>query len=170
MNQPSDNHIPQSPLCIPHLTAPLFSLLPSPSSLFAPRRRVGKIAKLPPTVRDQINVMLQDGVPYAQIIARLGDAGKALNKDNLSRWRKADHQDWLKQQLWLQATRDHPDLANHPVAVALAQFDPVSLNEELARHPAKITRVYNFVAKLSEKRKNLAYLRTPSLDLMFTCG
>ena len=146
MNHPSDNRIPHSALRIPQSETSPLSLLPSALSLH--RRRAGKIAKLPPAVRDQINLLLQDGVPYAQIIARLGDAGNGLNKDNLSRWRKADHQDFLHQQRWLQATRDRPELAKNPVAIALAQFDPASLSEELARHPAKVTRVYNLVARL----------------------
>src|SRR5215472_11414176 len=64
------------------------------------RRRAGKIAKLPQAVREQINTMLQDGVPYAKIIATLGDAGQGINIHNLSRWRRADYQDWLDEQTW----------------------------------------------------------------------
>src|SRR5712691_1319531 len=72
------------------------------------RRRAGKIARLPQAARDQINLMLRDGLPYAEIVVRLGQAGTGLNKDNLSRWRKAGHQDWLWQQRWLAATATRP--------------------------------------------------------------
>src|SRR5258708_33826767 len=75
------------------------------------RRRAGKIAHLPQSVRDRINLMLRDGLTYAAIIASLGEAGKGLNKDNLSRWRKADHQDWLWEQHWLEATQNRPEFA-----------------------------------------------------------
>src|SRR5438067_460258 len=57
------------------------------------RRRRGKIAHLPEPVREQIHLLLDDNLTYADIITRLGDAGKTLNKDNLSRWRQNDHQD-----------------------------------------------------------------------------
>jgi hypothetical protein len=67
------------------------------------RRRRGKIARLPESVREEINVMLSDGVPYATIIAKFGDHGRGLTEHNLSRWRKADHQDWLAEQRWLTA-------------------------------------------------------------------
>ena len=53
--------------------------------------------------------MLQDGLTYADIIAKLGDIGKQLNKDNLSRWRKADHQDWLAEQSQREALRGRPE-------------------------------------------------------------
>src|SRR6266478_7720368 len=75
------------------------------------RRRAGKIAHLPQAVRDKINVMLSDGLTYAEIIAKLGEAGRGLNKDNLSRWRKAQHQDWLWEQHWLEATDNRPEFA-----------------------------------------------------------
>jgi len=133
------------------ITSPLFRI--PHSALRIQRRRAGKIARLPPAVREQINLMLQDGLTYAQIITRLGDAGKHLNKDNLSRWRRADHQDWLQQQLWLQLTRDRPKLANNPLARAFVQFDPDSLNELLARQPAKVILIYNFIAKTSTPAK-----------------
>ena len=47
--------------------------------------------------------MLDDGLPYADIVARLGDVGKSLNKDNLSRWRQHQHQDWLEEQFLKEA-------------------------------------------------------------------
>src|SRR6266480_3230521 len=62
-------------------------------------RRNGKVARLPQALRDQINHMLDDGVPYKTIIERLSDAGKHLNEDNISNWRLGGYQDYLKAQL-----------------------------------------------------------------------
>src|SRR5579859_7064702 len=118
------------------------------------RRRAGKIANLPQPVRDHINLMLQDGVPYAKIIARLGDAGKGLNKDNLSRWRKADHQDWLDEQLRLQATSNRPESPSEVknVAFLLHELDADTLGETTAKNPDHFVRVFNLTARLLESR------------------
>ena len=62
-------------------------------------RRNGKVARLPLALREQINHMLDDGVPYKKIIAKLGQAGKHLNEDSISNWRLGGYQDYLKAQL-----------------------------------------------------------------------
>ena len=62
-------------------------------------RRNGKVARLPLALREQINHMLDDGVPYKKIIAKLGEAGKHLKEDNISNWRLGGYQDYLKAQL-----------------------------------------------------------------------
>src|SRR5882672_9231689 len=61
-------------------------------------RRNGKVARLPKEARDRLNVMMQDGVPYREIIERLGPEGSELNEQNLTNWRKGGHQDWLSDQ------------------------------------------------------------------------
>jgi len=58
-------------------------------------RRNGKVARLPLVLREQVNRMLDDGVPYKTIIEKLGEAGKHLNEDNISNWRLGGHQDYL---------------------------------------------------------------------------
>src|SRR6266478_8133422 len=62
------------------------------------RRRTDKIARLPTTVRDCINHMLDEGLPYRDIIQRLGEHGKNLSKQNLSRWKQGAYQDYLNDQ------------------------------------------------------------------------
>jgi len=57
------------------------------------RRRRGKIGHLAESVRHQINVMLEENLPYKEIIPRLGERCPAPDKNNLSRWPKADRQD-----------------------------------------------------------------------------
>jgi hypothetical protein len=61
-------------------------------------RRNGKVARLPAAMRDQINHLMDDGVPYKIIIEKLGPAGQHLNEDNLSNWRLGGYQDYLKAQ------------------------------------------------------------------------
>src|SRR5258706_16345042 len=61
-------------------------------------RRNGKVARLSADLRDQINRLIEDGVPYKTIIEKLGDAGKHLNEDNISNWRLGGYQDYLKAQ------------------------------------------------------------------------
>src|SRR5439155_3322220 len=65
------------------------------------RRRNGKIARLPRKLRDQVNEMLSDGLPHAEIIASLGAAGERLNKDHLINWEKGGYLEWLRDRLWL---------------------------------------------------------------------
>jgi hypothetical protein len=137
----------------------------TPSSLNAVhfilhRRRAGKIARLPKPVREQINRMLQDGVPYAGIIASLGEAGKGLNKDNMSRWRKADHQDWLTNQTWHAAlgNRPEPPAQTKQLALLLHDMDADTLVESVSRNPAKFVPVMNAVARLL----NDSYAPSPS--------
>lgn len=62
-------------------------------------RRNGKVARLPFALREQINRMLGDGLPYKTIIQNLGEPGKHLNEDNLSNWRLGGYQDFLKAQV-----------------------------------------------------------------------
>ena len=66
-----------------------------------PARRCGKIARLPLEIRQQINSMLSDGIPYPAIAKRIAATGHALNNMNISRWFSGGYQDWLKQQACL---------------------------------------------------------------------
>jgi hypothetical protein len=114
------------------------------------RRRVGKIAALPHHIREQINLMLLDNLPYATIIHRLGEAGQHLNKDNLSRWRKAEHQDWLAEQTWRQAAsrQAEPSPQVQHVATLLHELDADSMQNTVARRPDKFVPLMNLMARL----------------------
>jgi len=134
------------------------------------RRRAGKIAHLPESVREQINLMLSDGLPYAAIIARLGPAGKGLNKDNLSRWKKNGHQDWVKEhqrradvrtklQFALDIVRENENSKIHEasqqmaalqVCELLTDFDPAALKQTLQDDPSGYVRLLNALPKLSK--------------------
>src|SRR6266850_4825504 len=78
--------------------------LPDPVTACAYRGN-GNVARLPKSVRDQINNWMLDGVSYPDIIARLGEQGKHLKPDHLYQWKKRGHKDWLVQQDWLAERR-----------------------------------------------------------------
>src|SRR6266581_1704448 len=79
---------------------------PSPHPAFGTAYRGnGNVARLPKSVRDQINNWMLDGVAYAEIIGRLGEQGKHLKPDHLYQWKKRGHKDWLVQQDWLAERR-----------------------------------------------------------------
>src|SRR6266545_5743418 len=89
-------------------------------------RRNGKVARLPANLRDQINRMLDDGLPYKLIIEKLGPAGQHLNEDNLSNWRLGGYQDSLK----ALAINDRARAQTEAAADLLregGQLDPVKL-------------------------------------------
>src|SRR4051812_4222567 len=60
-----------------------------------PNRGRGKVARLPKAVRDQLNNMILDGLPYPEIIQRLGGDTKHLKPDHLHQWKKHGYKNWL---------------------------------------------------------------------------
>ncbi len=136
----------------------------------AHRRRRGKIARLPRLVREEVNIMLSDGLPDAEIITRLGEHGKDLNKDNLISWHDGGYKDWLKDQPWLDALHssldfatnvlndsDSPKIREASLIVAVKQmyeliktFEPAEFRQQLAREPSTYSKILNSLAKLAE--------------------
>jgi len=77
------------------------------------RRRNGKIARLPEPTRQHINLMLQDGFRYREIIQALGPPGTQIlpcpiSEMNLFNRFRGGHRDWLRQQEYLEAQRLRP--------------------------------------------------------------
>jgi hypothetical protein len=61
--------------------------------------RNGKVARLPEATRNQINRMLDDGMPYRAILEKLRESNPegltyALSEMNLSNWFHGGFQDW----------------------------------------------------------------------------
>jgi hypothetical protein len=114
--------------------------------------------------------MLDDGLPHADIIARLGDHGQNINRQNLINWQQGGFQDWLKDQPWLDelhanldfATNvlddsDSPKIREASLIVAVKQmydliktFEPADFKQQLAEDPAAYSRILNSLAKLAE--------------------
>jgi hypothetical protein len=74
------------------------------------RARTGKIARLPITVREELNRRLSNGTPGKELLPWLNDlpavqqilalrfASRRITEDNLSEWRCGGFQDWLRDQ------------------------------------------------------------------------
>ena len=93
--------------------------------------RVGKIARLPRAIREQLNHRLQDGEPGKRLVGWLNTLpevkavlagefnGRPISEQNLSEWKAGGYRDWEKQQerqtLVRQLAEDAGDLeaANH---------------------------------------------------------
>ena len=94
------------------------------------RRRMGKIAGLPVQIRDQINHLIQDGVPYHVIIDKLQSPDApplscAITENNLSDWKDGGYQDWLDDQFW----RDEMRTRHETFSGLLNGADPIQLPE-----------------------------------------
>jgi hypothetical protein len=135
-------------------------------------RRNGKVARLPAELREQINQMLDDGVPYKKIIENLGEAGKHINEDNISNWRLGGFQDYLKAQMINDRARvqmeaaadvaretDRLDLAKLRRTcgeMAMLQYLETIMNhgerlaaESLQKNPAKLITLLNASSKMA---------------------
>jgi hypothetical protein len=72
--------------------------------------RTGKIARLPKYVRDQLNRRIEDGEQGKELVKWLNGlpgvqeglkerfGGRAVTEQNLSEWKQAGHQEWLRQE------------------------------------------------------------------------
>ena len=109
--------------------------LPAPPSFpfHRTRTRQGKIARLPATVRNEVNEQLRDGHPYHKIISWLLEQGYPdFNEMNLSRWKDGGYQEWLVAQERLEQREFKHELAEqhartsdptyHDAGVYLAQL------------------------------------------------
>jgi len=134
------------------------------------RRPTGKIAHLPIPIREQLNVLLRDGLTYREVILKLGDAGKELNLSNLKRWHAGPHQRWLEDRVWIDEMSGRVDFARNILEVSgspksheasliiavkqmydlLASFDPATFKERLGEEPANYSRMLNALSKLAE--------------------
>ena len=160
------------PATIPETPPPVQSAAPrSPLQPPTSHGRIGKIARLPKSVRDQINSMIQDGVPYLTIIERLGPLGQDLNEPNLCHWKSGGYLDWLRELQFTQAIQAKYELAQSIVArsgddnaasqallqtmaVNLCEFlvetDPATLRDSLLSDSDKFTRFVNSMVRLAE--------------------
>jgi len=134
------------------------------------RRHTGKIGRLPHAVREAINVMIHDGVPYAVIIERLGEAGKGLKHYHLARWRKTGYQEWRVEQerrdrvrareqfsLDILREKDASKLHEAPLQIAASQLcefvadlELTALKQKFQSDPLNFVRLLNALSKLSQ--------------------
>ena len=135
------------------------------------RRRTGNVARLPKTIRDSINQLLLDGIPYADIAQRLTKQGHPLTENNVSRWSRGGHRDWLRDQerldkmdrtrnFAIKSVQTHGGTTVHEAGLSLAasqvyelltHFDPDSLREKMNGDPIAFTRLVNTLARLADE-------------------
>ena len=158
--------IPEQPPTPPESPPP-----PPPPPIRPTDRRNGKVARLPKATRDQINLLIQDGVPYLDIIERLSPATKELTEKNLSNWKSGGYLDWLRELQFADALQAKHELAQSIVARCgddnaatqavlqiiatnlcefLADTDPATLRESLLSDSDKFTRFVNAMVRLAE--------------------
>src|SRR5262249_17371770 len=105
---------------------------PNPVSTHRPR---GKIARLPKKIRDLLNQMIQDGVPYKDIKEQLGEHGAALTEDNISEWKtRGSYEPWVAEQFWYEEMRARLETFTDPLTDAdAAQLPMVGLQISLTQ-------------------------------------
>src|ERR1044071_2756991 len=87
-------------------------------------RRNGNIARLPKPLRDKVNSMLLDGVPYPTIIQSLGDSGQHLIGMNLPGGKKGGYRDGRAEQSFMERTRARQETP----AELVRDFDATEVN------------------------------------------
>jgi len=88
------------------------------------RRSSSKIAGLPASVRNSLNQMLDDGLPYEQIITKITALGyPGITHQNLSLWRQRGFQHWLEHRDHLEELRIQTDGA---IQLATTLGDPAN--------------------------------------------
>ncbi len=130
----------------------------------------GKIARLPNHLRDRINTMIRDCVPYKTIIETLGKPVRHINERNFTNWKKHGHKHWLKEQeqidlmqkasnLAMAAATSNKTMVVHQASIhlvatqlkdALTQFNSKSILEALESAPENYPKLVNAIARLSE--------------------
>jgi len=101
--------------------------------------RTGKIARLPRTVRDELNRRLDDGQPGVELVAWINALsevqavlkaeffGRPVTEQNLSEWKGGGFRDWRRQQEALALARELAEDADELQGVAgTAVLDRVS--------------------------------------------
>src|SRR4051812_18485402 len=68
-------------------------------------RRRGNVARLPKTLRDLVNAMLDDGKPYSEIVQALQNSADPIlphpvTERNISNWFEGGYQDYLRAESW----------------------------------------------------------------------
>ena len=125
-------------------------------------RRNGKVARLPAYLRDQINRMLDDGLPYKTIIQQLGPAGQGLNEDNLSNWRLGGYQDYLKAQALNERARGQieaaADVVRESGAISTVQLQQACGQIALLQYLETIIEYGDEVARESLKQNPAKFI------------
>jgi hypothetical protein len=133
----------------------------------------GKIAQLPKVLRDQVNRMLDDGVPYKAIIEKLEQSSDPplpykILEMNISRWKDNGYQKYLRHQEWRDQLRilrengsDMSELTEGPkfqetlIQIALTEIFRVLQQGEVKPDSLNYIRLFNALARLNREALGL---------------
>ena len=143
--------------------------------------RTGKIARLPQTIRDQLNARLHDGEPATSLVPWLNGlpevqavlaahfGGRPINEPNLSDWKQGGYADWLRHQeacAWFGAVREESSGLqkvageDNPLATILAAPLAVALGRSLQQlaarppdDPSQLTALLELARELTRLRR-----------------
>ena len=134
----------------------------------------GKISRLPKAIRDQVNTLICDGVPYPDIRRRFLDSGHAefehISEKNISNWKSAGYQRWLREQEWRDDMRqsraealefcETDDSKLEQVTLKTAamrlyqlfkQFDAVDFSLSVQNDPEAYTRLFSVLPRITRE-------------------
>jgi hypothetical protein len=144
------------------------------------KTRIGKIARLPRTVRDPLNQRLQDGepgkrlvdwlnsLPETQAVLQTEFGGRPVSEQNLSEWKQGGYRDWQRQQeacdLVRHLVEQTNDLGNASGGVAVSARLSALVTVELAQAARTLVdeagdpqerwaRLQEIVGKLAQLRR-----------------
>jgi hypothetical protein len=143
-------------------------------------RRIGKIARLPAAIREEVNLFLYDGWEYPRIIDWLVQQGHSgVSPMNITNWKDGGYIDWLQHRQRLDelelkleyATElaEKADPAKFQQAVInltciqfyemLNRFEPSALVTSLQTRPEKYPAVINSLARFTREYVGLQRFR-----------
>jgi hypothetical protein len=130
-------------------------------------RRNGKVARLPRALRDQVNLQLDEGKTYSQIIQWLAANGHpGFNHDNLYQWYKGGFQDWSNERAEVRNFREFAmdvaelnqgskaqqaarDIGTRLIFQTLLKLNPDRVVERLHRKAEHFTSLLNTFIRLN---------------------
>jgi hypothetical protein len=134
---------------------------------------IGKIARLPANVREELNHRLQNGetgsvilpwlnaLPAVQAVLASRFGAGPVNHQNLTNWRQGGYQHWLKQQACANLVRElaphggGPAIANHLSTVLVADLAVTArdIQKEPAGPVERLERLKEMLHTVSEVRR-----------------
>jgi len=152
---------------------------PNPDGPSHHHRGTGKVARLPKKIRDEVNLMILDGVPFAEIIRAIGPHGEGITEANIGNWKAGSYRQWLNDHERNEALRSTHEAALDLLdqkaganvqdagrAVAGAQlyellisFNPTDFAAALADKPELYLRIINSLSRLSEGEATCSHRR-----------
>src|SRR5258706_1541622 len=140
-------------------------------------RRNGKIAQLPPEIRERVNLMLRRGSRYSDMIQKLAELGyPGISAGNISLWKHGGFVDWFREQQRLEAALAVPraidrcerstdidrlqqnaiTLAVDKLSIILLKFDPDRALALLYDKPQFLPAFIGSLASLAKSTADLA--------------